>query len=108
MKPIWTLVAMAVASLAGTHALAQSDKPGEDRAATVAPATPAEKAQARQARKAQSRALARSDRNDADTYQDPPRPRSKLTKAERKAAAAKRKAEGADAARQAKDSAGLN
>lgn len=99
------LLTIAAASLLAGTAFAQSDKPGETKAAPSAPATVTEKATAKAARKAEGKAVAKT----AQAGDDRPATASKkASKADRKAAAAKRKAEGAAVSKQPKESTGTN
>lgn len=99
LKTILTASAAAVALLA-SNVHAQSDTPGEGRAASSKPATKQEKAAARKQRQATSKEIAQgagSTSTDNRTTTGPSV--KKATASEKSAAKTKRRAEGAEAAK---------
>jgi len=102
LKTTLTLLAAAAALLASS-AYAQSDKPGEDKAAASKPATKQEKQDAKMKRKATGKDVAAQDQGRVDANDTAG---TKKVSAEDKALAkAKRKAAGAEAAKSAPASA---
>ena len=102
MKKTLLSLTVALASMFALSAYAQSDKPGESRAAPSAPATKEEKASAKAARKEEGAKAAKT-----DTHSDTPNSTAskKVSKSEKDAAKAKRKTEGAATAKEQKSDA---
>jgi hypothetical protein len=97
LKTILTITATAVALLA-SNAYAQSDTPGEGRAAPSKPATKAEKQAAKEKRRATSKEVSKKGEGHTDTSTSAGT--AKANTAEEKAAAkTKRKATGTEAAK---------
>ena len=97
IKTILTVTAAAVALLA-SNVYAQSDTPGEGRAAASKPATKAEKQAAKEKRRATSKEVVKKDEGRTDTAGSAGT--AKGASAEEKAAAkSKRKAAGAETAK---------
>ena len=93
-------LALAAAALLAANVHAQA--PGDDRATADTPATSTEKAEARKARKATGKAVAKVQRA-GDSDASSMGAAKATTKSQRKSAAARRKAAGADVARQPRD-----
>jgi len=99
------LLTLAATTLLAGSAFAQAPGPGGDKAVPSAAATATEKASAKAARKAEGSAIAKT----AQPGDDRPANAAKVaSKPERKLAAAKRKVEGARAAKQPKEVTGTN
>jgi hypothetical protein len=110
MKKIALTLSLALASLLGANAFAQTSPPGDDApnsAGTRGKVSKAEKAANNEARKAEGKAVAKAT-TPGDDMPNSAGTRKKLTKAEKKALNAKRRAEGAEAARGPKDKSGPN
>jgi hypothetical protein len=94
-------LALALAALFAGSAFAQTAGPGQDRSVTSAPATATQKAAAKSDRKAEGKAAVKNEAPDASP--GGAGVAKSATPAERKTAAAKRKAEGAKATKAPKD-----
>ncbi len=109
MNKLVLSLSLAVAQMLAVSAFAQSKgeaDPAQSKAVPSAPATAAEKAEAKKARKAEGAAVAKSKRTTADADPSSLGKAKATTKAERKAAAAKRKAEMAPAVKKGEISSG--
>jgi hypothetical protein len=109
MNKLVLSLSLAVAQMLAVSAFAQTKgeaDPAQSKAIPSAPATAAEKAEAKKARKAEGAAVAKSKKTTADADPSSLGKAKATTKAERKAAAAKRKAELAPAVKKGEISSG--